>query len=1235
MEISVGDLLTLLELTNLNPFDEHNIEDTIYFVEIAQAIRKLEIDVAEVSYLVRHDEISKKIVAPKENIIARFLNKLRGELIKIENENTPQIDNMGKVIIDESGGYLASRLGLLDWPAGGVETVMSILMGHVILQQPCKLSKDPKLSIDGLNYDFDTSQLTREGILLKTDLENLEDKVNKLSLEPQDKKQLLKAIELLSEKQKAMIAPYLQEWPGRVTEVELKELPPGLKLSTGLTFSKKQAKLSWKGIFLEQNRLAIEDLKINVSNEFIEAIDKLLRKLKSVTADYRMLSNDEIDGIISNKSVGKRLDIVQKKFLPRLKRDLSLNTLVKAIDDEFDLGEDYAKLLLRKAFCNSKTIIGDAFLNPGFVTSAQDIAVEDPVFVDAWNAYLRVHKAAILVKQLGLKTAGIKWLVNSPNDQIDDCLLNRLPLVANQLAVTQQELFQEWWSLASFIHTTHEEPLVKRNVDAFFELLDKNTYDLNSDKGAFAKRLADLLDWNIADIESLMVDLNVTLPGNKVCFLSEEKGFLHPSGISRILNCLFLLKKIGADYSTAKKLTDTISSDTAVLCRNLVRAKYSAEAWAEIGKSIFDVLREKQRDALTEYLLEHNPDIYKDKNDLDEKLLIGTQMSACMETSRIVQAYIAVQRFINRCFLDREDEIVVNTGEDPGWNDWSWMQNYRVWDAHRQIAYLFPENWIDPQLRDDKSPFFKDLESELLQNETNNEIAEDAVRHYLEKLDEVSNLEVMAYYYDRETTGKGTNKDMLHVFARTRATPSIYYYRRRIGKARWTAWEKVELDIDGDFLIPVVWNRRLYLFWPIFTEMNAPAGTEGGEPSVFWNIQMAWSEYFRNKWSAKKTTKEKMQSSHGPDGKDRNSTKRLHLFRVKANNPSGELSIIWSAYNFGRLIPAAYQGVNDYFVQTVEIEKAGVFHFTGYGNRVYTDQTSSNQLRKITGLTYDANTLVENDDGVVFLPRQINIQCDGIVLKQSPGSVPYRWVIDLQNSDLTTWAPYFFDDDARCFFVEPVPEIRRTNIILNDGKLSNPDFKQIDQARSTCFGSAYPEIPLTISEIGTIWPSKHEVKPDVVGMNNPVDPKEIFPYLSAVGAKELMTTAGQMLPIERRSSISPTKQPFIVIYRRPEVFYADTVELKYQFQSFDLPLINNYIKQLANFGVKGFFKAELQKIPEKDFNNRYSPTAMIEKPYPEKTIDYGYLDSYSLYNWELFFHIPFQIAVKLSQKSVL
>ena len=38
-------------------------------------------------------------------------------------------------------------------------------------------------------------------------------------------------------------------------------------------------------------------------------------------------------------------------------------------------------------------------------------------------------------------------------------------------------------------------------------------------------------------------------------------------------------------------------------------------------------------------------------------------------------------------------------------SSWTWRRNYRVWEANRQV-FLFPENWIEPELRSSSSAQF-------------------------------------------------------------------------------------------------------------------------------------------------------------------------------------------------------------------------------------------------------------------------------------------------------------------------------------------------------------------------------------------------------------------------------------------------------------------------------------------------------------------------------------------------
>ena len=51
------------------------------------------------------------------------------------------------------------------------------------------------------------------------------------------------------------------------------------------------------------------------------------------------------------------------------------------------------------------------------------------------------------------------------------------------------------------------------------------------------------------------------------------------------------------------------------------------------------------------------------------------------------------------------------------------------------------------------------------------------------------------------------------------------------------------------------------------------------------------------------------------------------------------------------------------------------------------------------------------------------------------------------------------------------------------------------------------------------------------------------------------------------------------------------------------------------------------------FPGHYNPSNLVQQPYPVKDLDFTISGAYSIYNWELFFHIPLLIAVHLSQNQ--
>ncbi|XHF27391.1 neuraminidase-like domain-containing protein [Corallococcus exercitus] len=365
----------------------------------------------------------------------------------------------------------------------------------------------------------------------------------------------------------------------------------------------------------------------------------------------------------------------------------------------------------------------------------------------------------------------------------------------------------------------------------------------------------------------------------------------------------------------------TAATDSARAARRALEARYTPSTWYGAVQPIEDALRVQRRDALVAWLLSPNPKAGTGLTTTEQlfgQLLIDPEMSACALTTRLKQAAASVQQFVQRCFLNLEPQVKVNESTDSGWRHWTWMKGYRLWEANRKV-FLYPENYLLPELRQDKSSFFSDLESELLQKDVDSETAEEAYRGYLVKLLEVARLEVCSSYL--ETKRDGTQ--ILHVFGRTRGAPARYFYRYRellpgTTLGRWSAWEPLELDITGDHLIPVVWNNRLYLFWPTFTEKTeavgdipiprmggtAPQDTTASAPKKYWTVELSLSERRGGQWLPKRTYAEKMYVKpfvHPSqftfklwEGDPRNLWIDMYLSRVRPSTVGTYETVLWA-----------------------------------------------------------------------------------------------------------------------------------------------------------------------------------------------------------------------------------------------------------------------------------------------------------------------------------------------------
>lgn len=318
-------------------------------------------------------------------------------------------------------------------------------------------------------------------------------------------------------------------------------------------------------------------------------------------------------------------------------------------------------------------------------------------------------------------------------------------------------------------------------------------------------------------------------------------------------------------------------------------SRTSHTQWEETAAStVYDELRDNHRKALVAFLLQQT--WLKDVQDVDalfEYLLIDTQMGAGLETSRTKQAISTVQLFLQRCLLGLEDRGTLRiTNVESFIQKWNWMSKYRVWEANRKV-FIFPENWIDPAFRDDKSSAFEAFESNLIKSPLTQEHITRAVLDYVHDAYEVRSLSIEATYTKRGPTvdGKPGPIKHIHYIGRTVSTPYTFYHRIFAHKAgTWTPWRKIDTQIPviendpdgrplyrpGSYIIPYEFQGRLLLILPQLLVKNKKYDGQNGGVTVtskdgtttlsppkaggvqkYWEIKLAWTEYRNNKWSPK------------------------------------------------------------------------------------------------------------------------------------------------------------------------------------------------------------------------------------------------------------------------------------------------------------------------------------------------------------------------------------------------
>ncbi|MFK4042927.1 neuraminidase-like domain-containing protein [Nonomuraea wenchangensis] len=316
-------------------------------------------------------------------------------------------------------------------------------------------------------------------------------------------------------------------------------------------------------------------------------------------------------------------------------------------------------------------------------------------------------------------------------------------------------------------------------------------------------------------------------------------------GLAALADLVTALIRLGATPAQVPLLigvgtTAEQDAQGAELARTLLRSRYGDALWGEVLRPVSDRLRLRQRDTLTDFLV-HREGL-RGPEELYRRFLVDVLVAPCADTTRLLAATAAVQLFVDRCLLGLEEPTVPAASINRG--RWEWIGAYRVWEANRRV-FIWPQNWLYPELREDASPAFRAVESALAQQEPSEHGARQALLAYLDDLVELSRLAVVGMYQHRRGALASGGSD-LYLVARTPDRPYRYFWRvcEDFGGSgvRWRPWKRVELDVSGTHVMPFVLEGDLHLAWPVFRR-NQVGGVE------VWEIQLACARHTGKGWS--------------------------------------------------------------------------------------------------------------------------------------------------------------------------------------------------------------------------------------------------------------------------------------------------------------------------------------------------------------------------------------------------
>ncbi len=1220
LSIEVTDLCKLIQLFNTQnvtaqPFSYWNIDQQAYekinpestadFIEMLSDIRNSDFDTELLDYLFNKSGSDNFNIKPAKVKVLGHIRSLWSSLRQIDNAHPKEPNS------DFSVKDLEKKL-LHTFQPEAVEKIRNLLEK----EQPDLKEPDTFIKTN-LNWLIDGNYISDEI-----------DLINKLN--PQAGSPIKNEPSLIE-------FIYKQYRPILVNALEQKyideEVSGFIDIETPIVSSILQDDWSW-----DQNR------RKELYDQFVELLDK-----NGFTAVYN--NNQEIVSVIGInflENPGNASQVVWEGYVaPEKSRTYQLIVTRAHQSDEFSLEIDGSQVLTDKSASgpqlvhqksielsgsglhhlkltfNQNNHEGDIQLQwQTKGTAAENITAEYVLPADQMNRLIRkmydIHQAGKFVAGFKLNQKELTFLLQNTDLNLEEIL----PV--------------EWRICNDYVKI--------RNIIAE---PDKSLADLFSkaDKGSNATFdvLLEITGWNQSNLKDLKNHFGVQADDFKHDrALIDQNGerLLQPAidHLYKLQVALQKLRELECDVSTIEGVlgTDFTEDDfdhlhsQAERLKLFVQNKYKKQEWLDLAERLNDKIRTNQQQALIDHLLTL-PELrnwgksgIQDANGLFEYFLIDVQMDTCMDTSRIKQAISSLQLFISRILMNLEEHISPQAIDK---DRWAWMRNYRVWEANRKI-FLYPENWLNPEWRQKKSPFFEQLESDLSQSDITDEKVQAAFRNYVNSLDEVSHLEVMGMYEENFGDHNYSTKPV-HVVARTRKTPFTYYYRLRDQYGQWNPWEEIPVDIpnygdgqdSGSHVIPIVWKDRLFIFWPEFTEKQKNAGGNKNktfnkkanenvgaqEPDKYWEVKLAWSEYKDGSWSNKQVSKNYLELGH---------KKEKNIGGLK------EYTFTSAIDNNDRLILALIKGELNLTDSQSKIQEYGEFKIDNFKNKIEVDSSSSS-----TVLLYPAQYGLEtNLESQSFYNKEKILEAelktvDKDILESTVAVSPYYTLYSAQNTIRYLFSsgsknpllnhPFIFHDHENSYYVEP-----------HTSKISipyyaKPTFQMYETSPSSINNSNYPKT---------------------------IDSEDSETSLSSNALSDDMEINGKLNLIP--GSFGSYKLDDGNLYPGNVEYITKKVE-QLKFHTFYHPYTGLFKTKLNQQGVEGLLTYDLEVEGNSetflDYNPNFGEDDELgpvyelrnpeEKTLYQENIAFDHGAAYTIYNWELFYHAPLYIATQLNKNG--